>query len=235
MTELDLGTNAPLGYRNYCASVASAGSLECDSDSLLFFGAWQTDSRDNMIFPTAGYKIAISADITAPIFDMQYFKINTSAEKFLPYSENITTRIKGSLGYADSYGDEIYPFFKNFTAGGSSSVRGYKQGSIGAKVFDSVYGDYVTYGGQKKITFSAVTFFPIPGMKNMESFRMSAFFDGGGVFEDSFNGSDMRYSAGLGATWLSPFGPLNVSLSTPLNDDELDRTEKFQFGMGTNF
>jgi outer membrane protein insertion porin family len=72
-------------------------------------------------------------------------------------------------------------------------------------------------------------------MKNMESFRMSAFLDGGGVFEDSFNGSDMRYSAGLGATWLSPFGPLNVSLSTPLNDNELDRTEKFQFGMGTNF
>jgi len=235
LTELDLGTNAPLGYRNYCASVASAGALKCDSDSLLFFSAWQTDSRDNMIFPTAGYKIAISADITAPVFDMQYFKINTSAEKFFPYSENITTRIKGSLGYADSYGDEIYPFFKNFTAGGSSSVRGYKQGSIGAKVYDSTYGDYVTYGGQKKITFSAETFFPVPGMKNMESFRMSAFLDGGGVFEDSFNGSDMRYSAGFGATWLSPFGPLNVSLSTPLNDDGLDRTEKFQFGMGTNF
>ena len=37
------------------------------SDSLLFFTAWQTDSRDNMIFPTVGYKIAISADITAPV------------------------------------------------------------------------------------------------------------------------------------------------------------------------
>jgi outer membrane protein insertion porin family len=235
LTELDLGTNAPLGYRNYCTSVASAGSLTCDSDSLLFFTAWQTDSRDNMIFPTSGYKIAINADITAPIFDMQYFKINTSAEKFFPHSENVTTRIKGSLGYADSYGDEIYPFFKNFTAGGASSIRGYKQGSIGAKVFDSAYGDYVTYGGQKKITFSAETFFPVPYMKKMESFRMSAFVDGGGVFEDSFNGSEMRYSAGLGATWLSPFGPLNVSLSTPLNDNALDRTEKFQFGMGTNF
>lgn len=235
LTELELGTNAPLGYRNYCASVASAGALNCDSDSLLFFTAWQTDSRDNMIFPTDGYKIAINADITAPIFDMQYFKISTSAEKFFPHSENVTTRIKGSLGYADSYGDEIYPFFKNFTTGGSNSIRGFKQGSIGAKVFDSTYGGYVTYGGQKKITFSAETFFPVPGMKKMESFRMSAFVDGGGVFEDSFNGSDMRYSAGLGATWLSPFGPLNISLSTPLNDDTLDRTEKFQFGMGTNF
>jgi outer membrane protein insertion porin family len=45
----------------------------------------------------------------------------------------------------------------------------------------------------------------------------------------------MRYSAGIGATWLSPFGPLNVSLAMPLNDDNLDDTETFQFGMGTNF
>mgnify|MGYP003315215186 CR=1 FL=1 len=171
MTELDLGTNAPLGYRNYCASVASAGSLECDSDSLLFFSSWQTDSRDNMIFPTAGYKIAISADITAPIFDMQYFKISTAAEKFFPHSENITTRIKGSLGYADSYGDEIYPFFKNFTAGGSSSVRGYKQGSIGAKVFDSVYGDYVTYGGQKRLHLARKPFFRFLVLKILKVYR----------------------------------------------------------------
>ena len=151
------------------------------------------------------------------------------------YLKKVTSRIKGTLGYADSYGDEIYPFFKNYTAGGSSSVRGYKQGSIGAKVYDAGYGDYVTYGGQKKLTFSAETFFPVPGMPNSESFRMSAFLDGGGVFEDSFNGSQMRYSAGIGATWLSPFGPLNISLSAPLNDNELDKTEKFQFGMGTNF
>ena len=64
---------------------------------------------------------------------------------------------------------------------------------------------------------------------------MSAFVDGGGVFEDSLTASEMRYSAGIGATWLSPFGPLNVSLAMPLNDDNLDDTETFQFGMGTNF
>lgn len=235
LTELDLGTNAPVGYRNYCSSVASLGSLKCDSDSLVFWTAWQTDSRDNMIFPTAGYKIEVSADVSAPVLDMQYYKINSSAEKFFPISDSVTTRIKGSLGYADSYGDEIYPFFKNFTAGGSSSVRGYKQGSIGKKVFDSTYGDYVTYGGQKKITFSAETYFPVPGMTNSQSFRMSAFLDGGGVFEDSIETSELRFALGVAATWLSPFGPLNVSLSTPLNDEALDRTEKFQFGMGTNF
>jgi len=234
LTELKLQADSPVGYKNYCSSVASAGSLNCDTDSLAFWAGWQTDSRDNMIFPTKGYKVSLNADVTAPVFDMQYYKISASGEQYLPVTEKITTRIKGALGYGASYGDEIFPFFKNYTVGGQSTLRGFKQSSVGEKTLDT-NGQYITYGGEKMVTLSAETFFPVPGMKNTDSFRMSAFVDAGGVFEDSFSASEMRYSMGIGATWLSPFGPLNVSLATPLNDDNLDRTETFQFGMGTNF
>lgn len=234
LTELKLQADSPVGYKNYCSSVASAGSLNCDTDSLAFWAGWQTDSRDNMIFPTKGYKVSLNADVTAPVFDMQYYKISASGEQYLPVTEKITTRIKGALGYGASYGDEIFPFFKNYTVGGQSTLRGFKQSSVGEKTLDT-NGQYITYGGEKMVTLSAETFFPVPGMKNTDSFRMSAFVDAGGVFEDSFSASEMRYSMGIGATWLSPFGPLNVSLAAPLNDDNLDRTETFQFGMGTNF
>ena len=234
LTELKLQADSPVGYKNYCSSVASAGSLNCDTDSLAFWAGWQTDSRDNMIFPTKGYKVSLNADVTAPVFDMQYYKISASGEQYLPVTEKITTRIKGALGYGASYGDEIFPFFKNYTVGGQSTLRGFKQSSVGEKILDT-NGQYITYGGEKMVTLSAETFFPVPGMKNTDSFRMSAFVDAGGVFEDSFSASEMRYSMGIGATWLSPFGPLNVSLAAPLNDDNLDRTETFQFGMGTNF
>ena len=234
LTELKLQADSPVGYKNYCSSVASAGSLNCDTDSLAFWAGWQTDSRYNMIFPTKGYKVSLNADVTAPVFDMQYYKISASGEQYLPVTEKITTRIKGALGYGASYGDEIFPFFKNYTVGGQSTLRGFKQSSVGEKTLDT-NGQYITYGGEKMVTLSAETFFPVPGMKNTDSFRMSAFVDAGGVFEDSFSASEMRYSMGIGATWLSPFGPLNVSLATPLNDDNLDRTETFQFGMGTNF
>ena len=234
LTELKLQADSPVGYKNYCSSVASAGSLNCDTDSLAFWAGWQTDSRDNMIFPTKGYKVSLNADVTAPVFDMQYYKISASGEQYLPVTEKITTRIKGTLGYGASYGDEIFPFFKNYTVGGQSTLRGFKQSSVGEKTLDT-NGQYITYGGEKMVTLSAETFFPVPGMKNTDSFRMSAFVDAGGVFEDSFSASEMRYSMGIGATWLSPFGPLNVSLATPLNDDNLDQTETFQFGMGTNF
>ena len=45
----------------------------------------------------------------------------------------------------------------------------------------------------------------------------------------------MRYSVGFGVMWNSPFGPLQVSLAQPLNDDDKDRPQKFQFGMGSTF
>jgi outer membrane protein insertion porin family len=119
--------------------------------------------------------------------------------------------------------------------GGQKSVRGYKEGSIGKKVYDSDYKDYISNGGKTVIKGSVETFFPLPGMKKSESLRMSAFIDGGGVFDDSLSFSQMRYSMGIGGLWLSPFGPLNISLAMPLNDGQFDKTETFQFGMGTNF
>ena len=235
MTDLTLGANAPQGYKDYCSSVSYTGSLSCSSNSLIFYTGFTSDSRDNIIQPNKGEKYSITADVSAPVLDMQYFKVKASAEKFFPLSEKITTRLSGDFGYADSYGDELLPFFKNFKTGGPKSVRGFKEGSIGKKIYDASYADFVTYGGKSLVNFSAETFFPVPGLKNNDSFRMSAFVDAGGVFEDSFESSQMRYSAGLGALWLSPFGPLNLSFALPLNDEKSDDTQTFQFGMGTNF
>ena len=87
------------------------------------------------------------------------------------------------------------------------------------------------------------TIFPVPGLKGNESFRLSTFFDAGGVFSDNeslsttdrYTQGEMRYSVGLGAQWNSPFGPLQLSIAEPLNDDGKDRTQRFQFGMGSTF
>ena len=83
--------------------------------------------------------------------------------------------------------------------------------------------------------FNAETYFPIPFVKKSDSYRISAFVDGGAAFENSYDQDAIRYSAGLGALWLSPFGPLNVSIAIPLNEKDNDQTEKFQFGMGKSF
>ena len=46
---------------------------------------------------------------------------------------------------------------------------------------------------------------------------------------------ELRYSYGLGITWLSGFGPLTFSLAKPLNASLTDRREVFQFTLGRGF
>jgi len=234
-TELDLKSNSPQGYKDFCSDISSSVSLNCDAHSLLFYAKWQNNSLNNAFFATEGSKITLAADITTPGLDLEYFKIKIDAEKYFPLSESVTTKIKGSLGYADSYGDNVYPFFKNFAVGGKTSVRGYKEGSIGKKTYDSSSSSFVTYGGKQMVSFGAETFFPIPFVKKTEAYRISAFIEGGGAFDNSFDADEMRYSVGLGALWISPFGPLSISIGVPLNEETNDLVEKFQFGMGSSF
>ena len=64
--------------------------------------------------------------------------------------------------------------------------------------------------------------------------RLQLFVDGGQVFADdeSIEFSEIRFSAGVGFNWLSPVGPLSLSFAFPLNDEEDDEVESFQFSVG---
>jgi len=139
------------------------------------------------------------------------------------------------LGLADAYGDKKFPFFKNFFMGGSNTIRGYDQASVGEKTLNKTSGAYETTGGKSSLLGSAELFFPPPGLKNVESFRFSTFIDGGGVYKNGISGDVSRFSAGLGAMWLSPFGPLTVTYAKPLNESSKDKITELQFGMGGAF
>ena len=67
--------------------------------------------------------------------------------------------------------------------------------------------------------------------------RMSAFFDFGNVYgpDESFDIGQFRYSLGMTGTWISPLGPLTLSLAAPLGKQSGDDTEVFQFMFGTTF
>ena len=54
-----------------------------------------------------------------------------------------------------------------------------------------------------------------------------------GEFEPSFD--ELRYSIGVGVTWITGFGPMSFSFSQPFNDGPFDKTEEFQFTIGTVF
>ena len=76
--------------------------------------------------------------------------------------------------------------------------------------------------------------FPFPGLRNDRSVRLSTFVDGG-FADESFTTTNIRYSTGLAVTWVSPFGPLKLSMAQPLNSQSTDRIQRFQFTFGTAF
>jgi outer membrane protein insertion porin family len=101
------------------------------------------------------------------------------------------------------------------------------------------------FGGNALIEGSAELLFPLPFIKDRSRLRSAFFFDIGNVFNTQCNAAqlncfdidanELRYSAGVGVTWLSGFGPLTFSLAKPLNASDVDREEVFQFTLGQTF
>ena len=123
-------------------------------------------------------------------------------------------------------------------------MRGYDTSTLGPKLDGTAQGyGYLAAGGNKRVVGNAELFFPMPGLKDDKSVRMSAFVDAGSTWGpddylgrySSFNFKDLRYSTGIALSWISPVGPLKFSLAKPLNPKPDDRTQVFQFTLGTVF
>ena len=121
------------------------------------------------------------------------------------------------------------PFFKNFYAGGVTSVRGFRSYTIGPK--DS---DGNPRGGSQKLVGNAEFLMPFPGLENDRSVRMSVFTDMG-YSGENFGFDQLRFSAGLALFWASPLGPLKVSIAAPLRKLADDKSQAFQFTIGGLF
>ena len=100
-------------------------------------------------------------------------------------------------------------------------------------------------GGDVKIEGSMQLIFKLPMVEDQRSMRSALFFDFGNVFamecrdyqvscyKPSFD--ELRYSVGVGLTWITGFGPMSFAISKPYNEDRYERTEEFQFTIGTVF
>jgi outer membrane protein insertion porin family len=103
----------------------------------------------------------------------------------------------------------------------------------------NVPGVNLPIGGQARVVANAELQLPFPGSGVDRSLRWFTFLDAGQVFNpqdgQAINVGDMRYSTGLGISWISPVGPLKLSLGYPINPKSFDRIQRFQFQLGTGF
>lgn len=108
-------------------------------------------------------------------------------------------------------------------------------------VIESVKRTADPFGGNLLVEGSAEFIFPAPFAKDKRSLRTLFFIDGGNVFDTNrrdeneeleINARNLRYSAGVGLSWLTAIGPLTFTYAKTINDQPGDDTRSFQFSLG---
>ena len=277
------------------ATLRSDGFLDQNGDSFTNWsitGSWLQSTLNRGQLATRGVSNSLSAQVSMPGSDLEFFKVNYRGEMYIPIYREFTFHLRGEVGYGDGYGETTeLPFYEHFFSGGFGSVRGFETNTLGPRSTPPVlyqtgfaatavdeeglateiggpdgtgFGYIVNpetgaietqqvflgrradpFGGNVVIEGSAEILFPMPFVKDRRSIRSAFFFDVGNVFNTNcrqnqincfgIDADELRYSVGVGVTWLSGFGPLTFALARPLNASETDRREVFQFTLGRGF
>jgi outer membrane protein insertion porin family len=110
---------------------------------------------------------------------------------------------------------------------------------------NSEYNKRVSIGGNIKVEGSLQLIFRLPFIEDQRSLRSAFFFDFGNVFSDNCKDyqincykpsfDDLRYSYGVGVTWITGFGPMSFAIARPTNAGQYEETKEFQFTVGNVF
>jgi outer membrane protein insertion porin family len=229
---------SPDRYIDFCNRLTgSNNSSACSMTQLSGSLGWSLDTRDNLMMPKEGRLTRVNGELSVPGFDIQTYKVFLQNSEYTKINKSITFGLNGQFAYTDSYGDKPFPFFKNLFVGGVNSVRGYRQSAIGPYQMNTANGQNLFLGGNKQLVLNAELFMPMPFIKNNDQFRLSTFIDAGNVYTENegIDLTSLRYSAGVGVMWVSPFGPLKLVYAKPFNNQATDVTENIQFQMGQQF
>ena len=225
--------NSPDRFRTYVEQVTGipGGIGEAVTNAFPFTAAWSRDSRDSAVTPSFGRYQRANLEFDV-IGDSKYYRAVYEQQWYRPITRLITLALKGEVDYGHGLSGKPYPIFKNFYGGGIGSVRGYQSSSLGVVASN---GDAL--GGSTRLIGNVELQMPFPGGGPDKSLRWFGFVDAGQVYQEGqrIRASELRYSAGLGISWISPVGPLKLSYAKPLNAKPGDRLERFQFQMGTGF
>lgn len=225
----------PLAYQEFVREFGTG------SNALIFNLGWDKDTRDSALAPTRGSYTRLSGDFST--LDLRYYMLSAQQQYYLPLGSNYTLALNGLVDWGKGYGGRTYPIIKTVYAGGIGSVRGYEGASLGPR--DTLTGD--SLGGSRRVVGNVQLYLPFPGATRDRTLRWFVFSDVGRV--DNSSGScakglpsdpvadacGWKYSAGVGFSWQSPMGPLELSYGRALNAKAGDEKQAFQFQIGAGF
>ena len=124
-------------------------------------------------------------------------------------------------------GTREVPIQERFCLGGRSTVRGFKEGSLGAKGADGT-----PTGGDMMVNLNTELRVPL-----RSGVIGAVFVDAGSVWfsRAPVNGFDLRKSSGLGLRYLTPVGPVVLDYAWKLDRREGETAAEWHFTIGAVF
>ena len=204
------------------------------------------NNLDRGILPTEGSKRSLSAFVSTPLSDLQYYRLFFTERDYFPIDRDNTwiIMLRSGLGYTEPYGDTTdMPFFKNLYAGGLNTLRGYANNSLGSRGTNQDGTEGSRLGGNALVSGSIDLIFPLTIFTQQKNFRASLFVEAANVFttrciiestfcKEGIDLNDLRYTTGLTLSWFSPVGPMALSFGSALNSKPGDNTDTVQFILG---
>jgi len=191
------------------------------------------DTRNRVLFATRGMLNQLDLDVVMPGSDLQYYRLSYRHQNYMPFLFKTFFEVNGRFGLMERYGSQgDAPPYENFTAGGTRTVRGYRETSLGPRE------GALPVGGRFLTAMQTELVIPMPVESDGKSTRTSLFYDIGNVFATpgDFSSGELRQSAGIAFTWYTPFlGILDLSYGFPLDEEKSDREDRFQITFGTPF
>ncbi len=192
------------------------------------------DSRDSVFSPSKGLYIRNVFQVFGGPFagDRDFIKYFGRISFYVPAPKEAVVELRLRGGIASEFDDtDKIPIYERFFAGGSSTVRGYRErkvGPIDRSAEDPVGGDKM-FIGNIEYTYPLADFF-----------KVATFFDIGKVWgNESVNVDDgeVMSSIGMGFRVNTPIGPVSVDYGWPLDTEagEEDKEGRFHFNVSRSF
>lgn len=225
---------------------------------------WSYNTLNRPIFPTSGMSHRVGLEIGLPGSDVDYQKMTYDAQAFKSLWGGFVLRGYGKLGYGNDlpFYKNFYAGGYGSVRGYDNSSLGPKYPSVSFQETGQSDPDPEEVGGNALVQFGTELALPLPFKGDWaRQVRPVLFAEGAQVFDTkcdvpsgnilvnssnvdikqyckdnyNFNFDNMRYSVGVGFTWITMIGPLSLSYAFPLNDKKGDDTKSIQFEIGRTF
>ncbi len=206
--------------------ISAAAKIHSTSATSLTF---RRDSRDSLFAPTKGSDNSVSVEMAGLGGAVAFLRYVAESGWYFPLRWGCVGLLHARVGYMGALPWGDLPIYEKFYLGGIDSIRGFKYADISPR--DPAFANE-RVGGDRFIQLNSEYRFPLLTKLGVMG---TIFFDAGNVYGPGEVQPFLRPTTGFGLRWFSPMGPLRVEWGYNLTRKSFERSNVWEFTMGSSF